>query len=74
MEIKLKPFMTPNFVLMELPVGKRGDGFQPDKGCIPISEVPAKDLADLCAQFTAAVFKKAGKVPPPLQGGQEGAP
>lgn len=64
MEIRLRPFMTPNFVSMELPIGRREDGYNPDRGTIPLKDVPAQDLAWLCARFRADVFAKARKQDP----------
>jgi hypothetical protein len=59
--IKLKPFSTPNFVVLEMPTKPRQDGFSSDGSSIPISEVDATVLSALCDDFRAEVFRKAGK-------------
>ncbi len=71
MEIKLRPFGTPNFVILDLPPGKREDGFRSDDRSIPLRDVPAEDLDKLCNAFRAEVFRKAGKTDPaPMVGAQ----
>lgn len=57
-EVTLRPFTVPNFVLCERP----DDGPEP---CYPLSEVDAITLDRLCNEFRDAVFAKAGKQQPP---------
>lgn len=38
-EFRLLPPQMPNFIRYEAPVGKRQDGFDPDKNVIPITEL-----------------------------------
>ena len=60
---KLKPWIVPNFVNQEVPPGKRQDGIHA-LPAIPLSEVDAQTLADMCDAFRAEVFRKAGKADP----------
>lgn len=64
-EVELKPFMTPNFVITEMPPGVRQDGFK-EAPKLPLSDVDASTLSMLCDQFRADVFEKAGKQDPRL--------
>lgn len=61
--MKLKPFMVPNFVMVEMPPRPRNEGM---KGLpsFPLNELPVETLDDLCLQFRADVFAKAGKKDP----------
>lgn len=63
MDVKLRPFRVPNFVLLEIPAGQRQDGFR-ELPTIPLSAVPAEDLADLCDAFRREVFRKAKQSDP----------
>lgn len=63
-ELTLRPFTVPNFVIAESPE-KPGEG--PD-GSFPLSMIDASTLDRLCSDFRDAVFKKAGKEQPPRQG------
>lgn len=64
MEVNLRNFQVPNFVIQErLVPGLKQDGFKPVDG-IPLKEVPESALAHLCDNFRAAVFEKAGKKDP----------
>ena len=63
-EIDLQPFLVPNFVLVKEKPKKRQDGFQNPKS-IHLSELGPNTLHQLCENFRAEVFKKAGKKPPP---------
>lgn len=64
LEVTLKPFTVPNFVLVEEAPVSRGEGFSPSEG-IPLSALDSLTLDRLCNQFRAEVFKKAGKEQPP---------
>ena len=62
-ELKLKPFMTPNFVSAE-----KQEQFTRGEGpCFPLKDVDADSLSLLCDQFREDVFKKAGKQDPRLK-------
>ena len=63
-DIEIKPFVVPNFVVQILPVGKKDDGWKPSEG-IPLSELSSETLYKLCKDFTDDVFQKAGKPQPP---------
>lgn len=60
MEIKIKPFLTPNFVRVEVPPESRDSGFSVVP-CFPLKDVPAEDLNKLCNDFRKEVFRKAEK-------------
>jgi len=63
MKIKLKPFNTPNFVIQEAAPKPRQEGFhEPPK--YHLREIPEEDLDDLCNEFRAEIFRKAGKKDP----------
>lgn len=63
MKIELQPFSTPNFVLGKMPPRQRQDGIGSTLSW-PLSEVDADELARLCDEFRAEVFRKAGKPDP----------
>lgn len=58
-EVKLKPFTVPNFV-----IGITGTSEAPPS--FPIADMTAEALDDLCTQFRRDVFKKAEKHDPDL--------
>jgi len=58
--IELKPFSTPNYVLIAPKLGRRQDGFD-HAPAIPLSDLSVETLDSLCTQFRADVFAKAGK-------------
>ena len=57
--IELKPFTIPNFVLpvRTVPINESAES-------IPLRELSAETLAELCDRFRADVFAKAGKLDP----------
>lgn len=58
-KIKLKPFTVPNYVLVDLPPGKREDGLQePPK--YRLEDLDPATLGAMCDEFREAVFTKAG--------------
>jgi len=59
-EIKLKPFATPNFVLVDEPPRTRDEGFTEGRK-FALSELDVETLESLCWDFKKEVFKKAGK-------------
>lgn len=56
-QIKLKPFMTPNFALAEGKPGLRQDGFI-QATSYPIQELSDETLEAMCKQFRDDVFAK----------------
>lgn len=63
MEIKLKPFMTPNYVIQEAPARSRQEGFV-SAPSFPLSDVDAETLSRMCEEFRSEIFRKAGKTDP----------
>jgi len=63
-KVNLKPFTIPNYVLVEMPPGKRDDGWQ-EGPKYRLEDLDAVTLDGLCDQFRDAVFAKAGKSRPP---------
>jgi hypothetical protein len=63
MNIELKPFNTPNFVIQKVAAGKRQDGFT-EAPKYSLCEIPAETLDELCNEFRAEIFKKAKKKDP----------
>ncbi len=63
MQIKLRGFTVPNFVVPEVPPLSREEGFHPS-GSIPLGDLDPDTLSDLCDQFRFDVFKRAGKADP----------
>ena len=59
-KLKLKPFQVPNFVVTEQAPGKREDGWK-ELPVFPLSAVDADTLGEMCDEFRAAIFSKAGK-------------
>lgn len=59
MNVKLKKFQVPNFVVEEAQT-------EHVTGSIgwPLSEIDAPTLSDLCDDFRREVFRKAGRVDP----------
>lgn len=56
-EQKLKPFGTPNFVIIEQPPGRRQDGFK-EAPSIPLRDVPEQVLLQMCEDFKQEVLRK----------------
>lgn len=63
-KINLKPFRTPNHVLIERPPRPRQEGINFDSGSIPLSELDVDTLDELCREFRENIFQKAGKEDP----------
>ena len=66
-EVKLKPFSVPNFVIVEVESNPRQEGFK-ESPKYSLSDLDANTLEKLCEEFTVEVFKKAGKQRPPQAG------
>ena len=62
-EVKIKPFKVPSFVLTEQDAKPRQEGMQ-EAPKFSLSDLDATTLAKLCDDFTDSVFKKAGKQQP----------
>ena len=65
LEVELKPFQVPNFVIADRPARTREEGVV-FESAIPLSDISAETLEKLCDKFTDAVFAKAGKQRPPI--------
>lgn len=61
--VRLRPFSVPNFVLVEAAPTSRSEGFC-ETPKFPLADLEAATLAELCDEFRAAVFAKAGKADP----------
>lgn len=66
-EVDLKPFQVPNFVIAEDSPSKKQEGFKKAPQ-YHLSDLDSNTLEILCAQFRREVFKKAGKPMPPEAG------
>ena len=64
LEIELKPFAVPNFVLVERTQSAIEHGVE-EPSTLHLSELDADTLDRLCYEFRVAVFQKAGKRLPP---------
>lgn len=63
MTIKPRPFLVPNFVFEDHDGTLRG---AIQARSFPLRDLDPDELAELCRQFRAGVFAKAGKVDPEL--------
>lgn len=63
--MEIKDFTVPNFVVPITALGERQDGITFSDG-IPLSDLDSETLEQLCTNFRASVFKKAGKPLPKL--------
>ncbi len=65
-DVTLRPFTVPNFVLIEEKERPRSEGFvEPQK--FALGDLSSETLEKLCEEFTDSVFKKAGKNRPPQE-------
>jgi len=62
LEINLKPFKTPNFILEQKTGGMQTDD---NPRSFELKMFDARTLEKMCEEFTDAVFRKAGKRRPP---------
>ena len=63
-ELKLKPFLTPNCVQAE----KKGSQFERGEGpTFVLKDISAEALSDLCDKFRSDVFAKAMKQDPKIK-------
>lgn len=63
MEVDLVPMTVPNYVIAVTPPGKRQDGLT-ESPKYKLSELSETVLGQLCDEFRAEIFKKAGKDDP----------
>jgi len=63
MKIQFRQWVVPSFCVQELPPRPRQDGLK-DAPSWALSEVDADVLAQMCDDFRAEVFRKAGKADP----------
>lgn len=63
-KVDLCPWSVPNFVRLRTPARPRQEGIKPDSEGLPLSVVPVEALVQLCEEFRAEVFRKAGKPDP----------
>lgn len=65
MEIELQHWIVPNFVTEKrTPNFKDREEWRGDSPTYAISELTVETLSELCDEFRAGVFQKAGKVDP----------
>jgi len=62
-KVKLRPLMTPNYAIQEMPAGLKQDGLR-ELPKFALSELDAETLSDLCDEFRREIFTKAGKSDP----------
>lgn len=63
--LRLRPFTTPNFVMAEMPPRPKQEGVK-ELPSFALHELSVETLDELCGQFRAEVFAKAGKKDPRL--------
>lgn len=71
---KIKPFQVPNFAIVEVPKSQQETVYRGDERSIsaagsstisiPLSDVDAQSLSDLCDEFRKSVFEKAKQKDP----------
>jgi hypothetical protein len=62
-DVSLRPFSVPNFVIINMPPKSRQSGIH-ELPTIALAEVDAGILGMLCDNFRRDVFSKAGKADP----------
>jgi hypothetical protein len=63
MNVELQPWLTPNFVSIVMPIGKRQDGWK-EALKFELKDLDEQILSDQCDKFRKEVFAKAGKIDP----------
>lgn len=63
-EVKIKPFQVPDFVLAETEAKLKQEGMT-EVPKYALSDLSVDTLEALCEKFTKSVFEKAGKGRPP---------
>ena len=66
-KLDLHPWTVPNFCIVKMPSRVRQDGLG-EAPKFALAEVDAETLAQLCDDFRAEVFRKAGKPDPAQEG------
>lgn len=64
LDIPLQPFLAPNFVLQDKNQKISNEGELTTNTSFPLSVVSAEKLSEMCDDFRAKIFKKAGKKDP----------
>lgn len=59
-EMKLRPWIVPNFATLEMPVGRREDGPR-ELPTIAVADLSEEALTELAQQWLDELYKKAGK-------------
>jgi hypothetical protein len=62
-QLELKPFQVPNFVLGQVSASEEFAGMEPLS--FPLTALDPEILERMCSDFKKSVFSKAKKVPPP---------
>lgn len=62
-ELKLKPWTTPNFATVEQPPRPKQDGMR-ELPSIPVKELSQEALDGLATEWLRELYEKAGKVQP----------
>lgn len=62
-KLELHPWQTPNFVTIKMPPRPRQEGVK-EPTTIPLVELDAAVIAEMCDTFRREVFAKAGKDDP----------
>lgn len=66
-QLKLQPIRVPNFIIQETTTHQtRQEGFV-ESPKFAIAELESETIAQLCDEFRANMFEKAGKIDPKLR-------
>ncbi|MCW8988351.1 MAG: hypothetical protein OQK75_11860 [Gammaproteobacteria bacterium] len=60
LNIELKPFIVPEYVLIKQKPKSRQEGFNANPEKFHLKDLDAETLGQLCDEFRASVFTKAG--------------
>lgn len=66
MKMKMKPFVVPNFAVMEMPPRLKQDGMR-ELPSFPIADLPLETLDKLVEELRQNIYEKAGKELPELR-------
>jgi hypothetical protein len=61
-ELKVQPFLVPNYVILE--VAGPHNGHLTGENALPLTNLSAEALAEMCDEFRRSVFARAKKVDP----------
>lgn len=56
----IKPFPVPESVYLDMPPGRKQDGIR-ELPKVLLADLSDEQLVELCEEFTAAIFKGAGR-------------